>query len=132
MPAEEKCVVVNQELGEVELKSRFDDSPHVFSFSPNNLARVEEAIKRDVSDVFLEMSSGRLSVRTIRTIMQLTYVVQRGGKAVTAEQAGDLLNAIGYKPFVEAFSSGIKWMKVGMDENGDAANPTVGSGESSA
>lgn len=123
--------MVNSERGEVELKSRFDDSTHVLSFGPNQMASIEETLKRDLSDIVNDMSVGRISVRVMRTIIRLTYVPAKNAKPLTDQQAGEILNAVGYKPVVDALSEGIKWMRVGMDEAEGAANPTEASGGAS-
>ena len=73
-----------------------------------------------------------MSVRTTRTIIQLTYVQPRGAKPMTETQAGDILNAVGYKPVVDALGEGLKWMRVGIDEPEGAGNPTEPTGVGSA
>lgn len=124
--------MINEALGEVELKSRLDDSLHVLSFSPNNLANIEEALKKDLSEIVSDISTGRMSVRTIRTIIKLTYVLGKGARPMTDAQAGDILNAVGYKPVVDALGEGLKWMRVGIDEVEGSANPPAANGDGSA
>lgn len=124
--------MVNEALGEVEIKSRFDDTTHLFAFGPNQLANVEQTLRKDVSELFNEMGAGRISAVTLRTLIRLTYVSPKGAKALTDTQAGDVLNAVGYKPYAEALSEGVKWIKFGTGGADDAENPTEAGGGASA
>lgn len=125
-------VLANEALGEVELKSRLDETTYLFWFGPNQLANIEEALKKDLSEIMADLSQSRMSVRMIRTVAKLSYVMPKGKGLATDSLAGDILNAVGYKPFVEAFAKGMTWVKVGMDDAEGSANPPAPSGDVSA
>lgn len=123
-------MAVNVDSGEIELSSRLDDAKYVLRFGPNDLAKVEEALHKDLAEIINDMS--RLSIRTCRALIKLTLVQPKGAKVLTDEQAGNLLNAVGYKQLMDAVAQGVGWMKAGTELADDTQNPTEPSGESSA
>jgi hypothetical protein len=127
--------VVNEARNEVELKSRFDETTHVFSFMPNRMAKIEGDLRKNFGEIIQDLS--QMGVRTAITVIRLTYVLPKAAKPMTEDQAGEILNSVGFKPLIDAVVQGIKWMKFGLDGDADAeaegaANPTEASGETSA
>lgn len=126
--------MVNEALSEVELKSRFDETTHKFSFSPIRMSRVEDALRKNFGEIIQDLA--QMSVRSMLVIVRLTYVLPKAAKPMTDEQAGVIVDAIGFKPIIDAVALGIKWMKFGTEEEAEdeaesAANPTEPSGETS-
>lgn len=120
-------LVVNEALGEVELKSRLDESTYVLAFTPNNMAAIEITLNKDFGEITQDLS--KMSVRVLRTIVRLTSVLPKNAKPMTDTHAGEILNAVGYKPVIDALNLGLKWMRYGTEEAEEsAANPTEGSG----
>jgi len=124
--------VVNEALGEVELKSRLDDSTYVLAFTPNNMAGIEMALNKDFGEITRDLSN--MSVRSLRTIVRVTSVQPKNAKPMTDTRAGEILNAVGYKPVIDALNVGLKWMRYGTEEETEegAVNPTEPSGDASA
>lgn len=118
-------------MGEVELKSRLDDSTYVLAFSPNNMAGIEMALNKDFGAITRDLSD--MSVRSLRTIVRLTSVQPKSAKPMTDTRAGEILNAVGYKPVIDALNLGLKWMRYGTEEETEegSANPTEPSGSAS-
>lgn len=123
--------MVNEALGEVELKSRLDDQTYVLAFTPNNMAGIEIALNKDFGEITQDLS--KMSVRVLRTIIRMTFKSDnKNAKPMTEMQAGDVLNAVGYKPVIDALNLGLKWMRYGTEEAEEsAANPTEPSGVAS-
>lgn len=124
--------MANAALGEVELKSRLDDSTYLLSFAPNRMADIETALNKDFGEITQNLS--QMSVRTLRTIIRLTYVQPKGVKQLSEEHAGNVLNAVGYKPVVDALNLGLDWMRYGTEEKEESAEnpPQAPSGDDNA
>lgn len=122
--------MVNEALGEVELKSRLDDSTYVLAFTPNNMAGIEITLNKDFGEITRDLAN--MSVRVLRTIVRMTAVQPKNAKLMTDAQAGVILNAVGYKPVIDALNLGLAWMRYGTDEAEEgAANPTDPGGAAS-
>lgn len=124
----------NADRNEVEIKGK-NDEVFTLRFGPNEICQIEEAIKKDLSDLINELMAGRVNVRQLRTIVQLSYVAPNG-KPTQATRAGEILSSIGMKAVANAMTQGLSWigLKTDEDEEEGSARPPDGgaNGASSA
>lgn len=123
----------NADRNEVEVKGK-NDEVFTLRFGPNEICQIEDAIRKDLSDLMQDYSTGRISVRHLRTIVQIAYVAPNG-KPTQATRAGEILSSIGLKAVTAALTTGLSWLGVKEtdEEEGSTRPPDAGAiGGSSA
>lgn len=115
---------VNSRRGAVEFEA--DGTAYVMAFTTNAMVRYADAAGESLVEGFQKVETGGLDVRRVREMFRVAVT-----PAVTAEEAGDLIDALGLKSAIDLLGRAARAAFDGLEAaDGDKVEP--GNGQSPA
>lgn len=106
--------------GQVDLTASNGDV-FTLKFGTNAICKLEDTLNKTLGEILEDMKDeGKLSMRTIRTMVRLALV----GREATDEVVGDLIDDVGLREITKAFSAVFEGHELATKVEG-SVNPPV-------